>query len=70
VDDDLIDQIFDFMVRDFSAHALELYSKPSVTDAQSALCLQMIKRPAVDRERFQRVWRTVHGLDGQYEMNA
>jgi acyl-CoA dehydrogenase len=70
VDDDLIDQIFDFMVRDFSAHALELYSKSSVTDAQSALCLQMIKHPAVDRERFQRVWRTVHGLDGQYEMNA
>ncbi len=69
-DDDLLDQIFDFMVRDFSAHALELYSKPSVTDAQEALCLQMIKHPAVDPDRFQRVWRMVHGLNGQYEMNA
>ena len=34
VDDDPIDQIFDFMVRDFSTHALERYSKPSITDAQ------------------------------------
>jgi len=68
-DDDLIDQIFDFMVHDFSAHALELYSKPSVTDAQGALCLQMIKHPAIDQKRFARVWRTVHELDGLYEMN-
>lgn len=68
-DDDLIDQIFDFMVHDFSAHALELYSKPSVTDAQGALCLQMIKRPAIDQERFARVWQTVHELNGQYEMS-
>ena len=50
--DDLIDQIFDFMVRDFSAHALELYNKPSITDVQSALCLQMIKRPAVILSHF------------------
>lgn len=70
VDDDLIDQIFDFMVRDFSAHALDLYSKPSVTEGQRALCLQMIERPAVDQDRFQRVWRTVHELNGQYEMGA
>jgi acyl-CoA dehydrogenase len=31
VSDDLVDQIFDFMVRDFSRHALNLYSKPSRT---------------------------------------
>lgn len=69
IDDDLIDQIFDFMVRDFSAYALELAHRPSTTDAQSELCLQMIRRPAVDQERFGRVWQHVHGLDGQYEMN-
>ena len=32
VDDELVDQIFDFMVRDFSKFALQLYSKPSSTD--------------------------------------
>ena len=29
VDNDLLDQIFDFMVRDFSKFALQLYSKPA-----------------------------------------
>ena len=67
--DDEIDQIFDFMVRDFSKHALSLYSKPSATDAQMALCQAMIRRPVVDHERYQRVWQTVHGLNGAYAMN-
>ena len=70
IGDDTIDQIFDFMVRDFSAHALALYSKPSSTEAQMALCQQMIRRPVVDHERYMRVWQTVYGLDGEYEMNA
>ena len=70
VDDDAIDQIFDFMVRDFSAHALTRFSKPSSTEAQMALCQQMIRRPVVDHERTMRVWQTVYGLDGRYEMNA
>ncbi|HNE22839.1 MAG TPA: acyl-CoA dehydrogenase, partial [Leptospiraceae bacterium] len=32
--EDLIDLIFDFMVRDFSKHAVTLYGKPSATAAQ------------------------------------
>ena len=69
VDDDTIDQIFDFMVRDFSVHALALYSKSSSTEAQMALCQQMIKRPVVDHERYMRVWQAVSELNGRYEMN-
>ena len=69
IDNDLIDQIFDFMVRDFSAHALDLAHKSSTTEMQSGLCLQMIRRPAIDPERFGRVWQHVRDLDGQYEMN-
>jgi acyl-CoA dehydrogenase len=68
-DRDTLDQIFDFMVRDFSRHALNLYSKPSATDAQMALCQAMIHRPVTDRERYQRVWKTVHGQSGAYAMN-
>jgi len=56
LDDDVVDQIFDFMVRDFSKYALQLYSKPSASAAQQALCLEMIRRPVVDAARFERVW--------------
>jgi acyl-CoA dehydrogenase len=68
-DDDTLDQIFDFMVRDFSRHALSLYSKPSATEAQMALCQAMIRRPVVDHARYQRVWKSVHALSGTYAMN-
>ena len=56
INDDLLDQIFDFLVRDFSMHATQLYSKTSTTKAQSRLCLLMIYKPVVNRERFSRVW--------------
>jgi acyl-CoA dehydrogenase len=70
VGDDTVDQIFDFMVRDFSKHAVQLYSKPSSTAAQMELCLKMIRKPVVDAERFGRVWRnSVYGLRDVYEMN-
>ena len=70
VDSDLVDQIFDFMVRDFSRFALQLYSKPSSSAEQMDFCLQMIKKPAVNLARYQRVWtERVHALNGLYEMN-
>jgi len=68
--DDLLEQIFDFMVRDFSKFALQLYAKTSSTDAQMAGCLKMIRKPVVDEERFQRVWqKEVLPLTDTYEMN-
>ena len=70
VDDDVIDQIFDFMIRDFSKFALQLYSKPAATNEQMALCLNMIKKPLKNSERFDRVWKShVAVLNGAYEMN-
>jgi acyl-CoA dehydrogenase len=70
VADDVIDQIFDFMVRDFSRYALQLYHKPSTTTQQMELCLEMIRKPVVDQQRFQRVWEEeVYALAGEYEMN-
>ncbi len=68
VENSLVDQIFDFMVRDFSQYALELHNKPSSTVAQMDYCLRMVRKPAVDEERYQRVWEAVHGLNGVYEM--
>jgi acyl-CoA dehydrogenase len=70
VEDDIMDQIFDFMVRDFSKFALQLYSKTGSTEQQMKLCLEMIKKPVKDPERFNRVWeKHITGLDRAYEMN-
>ena len=46
---------FDFMVRDFSKFALQLYAKTSSTEAQMEGCLKMIRKPVVDEARFERV---------------
>ena len=70
VKDDIMDQIFDFMVRDFSKFALQLYSKTGSTEQQMKLCLKMIKKPVKDLERFNRVWeKHIAVLDGAYQMN-
>jgi acyl-CoA dehydrogenase len=69
LDPDLVDQIFDFMVRDFSKHALQLYSKTSSTAKQMELCLQMIRKPVVDTGRFGRIWESVYLLKDAYAMN-
>ncbi len=68
IDADLIDQIFDCLVRDFSMHALRLYSKPSSTPRQMELCLRMLRKPVVDPARFLRVWEQVHQLKDAYEL--
>ena len=70
VDDDTVDQIFDFMVRDMSKFALQLYGKLSSTPAQMEYCLELIRRPAVDEARYGRVWSQVHALKDEYEMNS
>ncbi len=70
VEDDLMDQIFDFMVRDFSKFALQLYSKTSSTPEQMEICMKIIKKPAVNPERFNRIWeKQVLSLKETYTMN-
>jgi len=71
IEDDLLDQIFDFMVRDFSKYALQIYSKTSSTEKQMELCMKMIKKPVVNQERFQNIWQNyVFTLKDTYEMNS
>ena len=70
VEDDVIDQIFDVLVRDFSKFALQLYSKTSSTSRQMELCLQMIRKPVVDTARFERVLEGhIYALKGAYTMS-
>ncbi|TFH05486.1 MAG: acyl-CoA dehydrogenase [Candidatus Thorarchaeota archaeon] len=47
----LLDQIFDFMVRDFSRYALQMHSKQSSTEKQQEILLRMIMKPDVNKER-------------------
>lgn len=68
---DLVDQIFDFLVRDFAECALQLHNKASSTLEQMRHCLAMIAKPATDERRYDAVWTEhVLALDGAYEMNA
>jgi len=67
---DVIDQIFDVLVRDFSAYAVELHGKASSTPDQQAWALAHVRKPAGDGERFGRVWGQVRELAGAYEMRA
>ncbi len=70
IDDKVIDQIFDVMIRDFSKFALQLYTKGSATLLQQNICKRMIKRPVVDGERFKYVWESyVYSMKDGYEMN-
>ena len=70
IDDDILDLIFDFMVRDFAKYGLDLFSKPTSTDTQRQAAQKMIKHPVVDKEKFNRVLeKDVYSLIDVYQMN-
>ena len=70
IEDDLVEQIFDFMIRDFSKFAMQLSQKGCTTLVQQTICDRMIKRPSVDEERQTRVWENyAYAMKDQYEMN-
>jgi len=70
IDPDIVDQIFDCFIRDFSEFALQLYNKPAATKEQMTYCLKMIRKPAHDDARYQRVVDNyVYALRYTYEMN-
>jgi acyl-CoA dehydrogenase len=56
IERDLIDEIFDVTVRDLSAFAVELHGKAATTSEQGEYCMEMIRKPAQDDARYQRVW--------------
>lgn len=65
---DTIDQVFDVLVRDYSAYAVALHGRASSTDAQQEWALAHVRKPVVDDERFTAVWERVRSLAGTYEM--
>jgi acyl-CoA dehydrogenase len=68
LDADLVDQIFEVQIRDFSGYAVALHGKSSSTTAQQDWALAAVRRPVTDSHRFDRVWEKVRAYDGAYEM--
>jgi len=70
-EDDLVDQIFDFLIRDFSKFALQLYSKTSSTFAQQFFCKLIIRKPKANKSRFEKVLKEfVYGQKETYTMSC
>jgi len=71
VEPDIINQIFDFMVRDFANFALQIYGNHNTKDEQRPFCKEIMLIKAVpDDTQYQRVWKKyVFALDGEYAMN-
>jgi hypothetical protein len=67
-DEDVLDELFAVLVRDFSAHAVELHGKDSATAQQQRWALDAVRRSVVDEARSARVWKRVEALSGAYEM--
>ena len=69
---DIINQIFDFMVRDFASFALQIYGNPSSREEQREYCARIMLIKAVpNSEQYNKVWeRYISPLTGEYEMNS
>jgi acyl-CoA dehydrogenase len=68
-DKDVLEQIFTFLVKDYSAFALQMILSHENSAAQEEIFNKMIKKPARDTEGFGRVWDSVYALKDQYVMN-
>ncbi len=65
---DVVDLVFEWLVRDFTAGAIELHGKASSTDEQQAWVLASVRKPVVDAARDERVYAEVRALAGAYVM--
>jgi len=71
IDPDVINQIFDFMVRDFAGFALQIYGMHGTRDEQRVFCKEiMLIRAVPAAEQSRRIWESyVLSLNGEYRMN-
>ncbi|MEN6472455.1 MAG: acyl-CoA dehydrogenase [Syntrophaceae bacterium] len=70
IDDDLVNEIFKFMIKDFDSSVLNMLVSFENTLDQEVLFMKMTKKPLLERLRFNRVWeKHVVALKDQYVMN-
>ena len=65
---DVVDLVFETLVRDFSALAVELHGKASSTPEQQRWAVDQIRKPAIDEGRDERIYEEIRGLAGAYVM--
>jgi acyl-CoA dehydrogenase len=71
IDSAILNQMFDFMVRDFARFAMQIYGNHSSKDAQRDYCVKIMLIKAVpNSEQYNNVWKQyVSVLNGEYAMN-
>jgi acyl-CoA dehydrogenase len=67
-DKDILEQIFTFLVKDYSAFALQMILSHENLVEQEEIFNKMIKKPVKDGQGFQRVWDNVLALKDKYVM--
>lgn len=68
---DIIEEIFSLLVKDYSQYALKMVLDHENTREQEELFRQMIVKPVTDAQRFERVWQEhVYALRDAYVMNS
>lgn len=68
LDTDVVDTIFEVLVRDFSAAAIAMHGKAGATQAQREWAVAAVRAPVTSDERFERVWGAVVDLADAYVM--
>ncbi|MCW9049588.1 MAG: acyl-CoA dehydrogenase [Deltaproteobacteria bacterium] len=68
LDDSLLEQIFDFLIRDYSAFALQMVLNHSNLPEQEEIYRSMLKKPTQNPAQFEQVWAQVRALEDCYQM--
>ncbi len=65
---DIVDLVFETLVRDFSTTVVELHGKASSTPEQQRWAVENVRKPEIDPDRAERVDGEVRALAGAYVM--
>ena len=71
MDTDIMNQIFDFMVRDFARFSLQIYGMHNTKEEQRTYCKEIMLLTGVkDDAQYNKIWQDhVFALNGEYVMN-
>jgi acyl-CoA dehydrogenase len=70
IDSDLLEQIFSFLVKDFSAYALQMVLNYENSEEQDKFFKSMLKKPVIDEKCRSRLWeQQVFAFKDQYRMS-
>jgi acyl-CoA dehydrogenase len=65
---DVLETIFEWLVRDFNTYAIELLGKASSTEEQQQWAVNAVRKPIIDTTRDERIYKEVRALADAYVM--